>query len=50
MYLHNFSKMLFIKISFSCTSSFFLGLKTKDEPKTNQGTTKELQNTKSAVY
>ena len=37
MYLHYFSKMLFIKISFSCTSSVFLVLKTKDEPKTNLG-------------
>ena len=34
--------MLFINISFPCTFPNSLGLKTKDEPKRNQGTTKEL--------
>ena len=38
------------KIFILCTAPFFLGLKTKDEPKMNQGTTKELPNTKSAFY
>ena len=39
-------KVLFVKITFLCTLPFFLGLKTKDEPRTNQGTTKELPNVK----
>ena len=46
MYLHYFSKMLFIKIPFRCTYPNSLGLKTKDEPRMNQGTTKELRTTK----
>ena len=42
MYLHYFSKMLFIKIPFLCTYLNYLGLKTKEEPKTNLETTKEI--------
>ena len=38
--------MLFIKIPFLCTYPNYLGLKTKEEPKTNLETTKELQITK----
>lgn len=46
MYLHYFSKMLFIKIPFRYTYPNSLGLKTKEESKTNQGTPKELRNSK----
>ena len=39
-----------IKIPFPCTSYICSVLKTKEEPRMNQGTTLELPNTKSAVY
>ena len=35
-----------IKIRILCTSYIYSGLKTKDEPKMNQGTPKELPTTK----
>ena len=43
-------KSTFIKISFPCTLSISAEQKTKEEPRTNQGTSKELPNKKSAFY
>ena len=43
-------KSTFIKIHFPCTYPNSLGLKTKEKPKKNQGTTKELQNSKKYFY
>ena len=37
------------KISFPCTLPISFAQKTYDEPKKNEGTSKELPNTKSAV-
>ena len=37
------------KIFILCTAPFFLGLKTNEEPKINQGTTKELRNSKKVL-
>ena len=43
-------KSTFIKISFPCTFPTYAKQKTKDKPKKNQGTSKELPNKKSAFY
>ena len=42
--------MLFLKILFLCTLYLNALLKTKEEPKKNQGTTKELPNVKKYFY
>ena len=42
--------MLFIKISFPCTLYICSVLKTNDEPRMNQGTTKELRTTKKCFF
>ena len=41
--------MLFLKILFLCTLYLSVLLKTNEEPKMNQGTPKELRNTKKAI-
>ena len=43
-------KCTFINIPRLCTYPNSLGLKTKEKPKKNQGTTKELQNSKKYFY
>ena len=43
-------KVTFIKISFPCILLSFPFLKTKEEPRKNQATTKEARTTKSAFF
>lgn len=44
------TKSTFLKISFPYTLYIYALLKTKERPRMNQGTTKELPNIKSAFY